>query len=182
MGMKKLPKCPICGGPHYKYACWRNPNRKSAFKAHFKAVEARQKKKMQKDSSSSENRRKTLIYRLDLVVSRYVRQYFADKNGICTCYTCNRRLPWRGMDCGHCISRRYINTRFDMDNMRPQCQYCNRTLRGNYEIYYPKLEKELGKEKYSEMWKKARGGDKISIPDLENLLEKYKNLLKSLEK
>lgn len=180
--MKKLPVCPICSGPHYAYSCWRNPKRKSAFKAHFKAVEARQKKKIHKDPSSTENRRKTLIYKLDLVVSRYARQLYADKNGICTCYTCGKRIPWKAGDIGHCISRRYINTRFDLDNLRFQCQECNRVLHGNYKVYYPKLEKELGQEKYQKMWQKARSGDKISTPELEILLEKYNNLLKTLKK
>lgn len=180
--MKKLPKCPICSGPHYKYACFRNPKRKTAFKTHFKAVEARKNKKRINNTFTTKDARKDLIYRLDLIVSRYVRQYYADKNGICTCYTCGKRLPWKAMDCGHCISRRYLNTRFILDNLRVQCQGCNRTLHGNYKIYYPKLENELGSEKYQGLWQKARGGDKISTPELEEMLEKYKKLLSSLQK
>lgn len=62
------------------------------------------------------------------------------------------------------------------------CQECNRVLNGNYKVYYPKLEKELGQEKYQKMWQKARSGDKISTPELEILLEKYNNLLKTLKK
>lgn len=149
--MKKLPVCPICGGCHYQYACWKNPKRKSAFKAHFKAVERTKTKKMVKGTFTQKDARKDLIYKLDLVVSKYVRQYYADKNGICTCYTCGRRLPWKGMDCGHCISRRYISTRFELDNLRVQCQQCNRTLHGNYESYYPKLKKELGEKRFNEL-------------------------------
>ena len=180
--MKKLPKCSYCGGPHYGYACWRNPKRKSAFKSHFKRLERTQKKKMGNLVSKRENDRKRVVERLDEVVSRYVRQYFADKNGICDCYTCGKRLPWKGMDCGHCISRRYMATRFELDNMRPQCQNCNRTLRGNYGVYYPKLKKELGDKRYDELWQLARSDKKISTVELKDLLEKYENLLKSLKK
>lgn len=131
--MKKLPKCPYCGGPHYGYACWRNPKRKSAFKSHFKRLERTQKKKMGNLVSKRENDRKRVVERLDEVVSRYVRQYFADKNGICDCYTCGKRLPWKGMDCGHCISRRYMATRFELDNMRPQCLTAKSNLEKNGE-------------------------------------------------
>lgn len=180
--MKKLPVCPICGGPHYKYSCWRNPKRKSAFKAHFKAVERTKTKKMIKGTFTQKDARKDLIYKLDLVVSKYVRQYYADKNGVCTCYTCGKRLPWKGMDCGHCISRRYISTRFELDNLRVQCQQCNRTLHGNYESYYPKLRKELGEKRFNELWQIAKSGDRISTPELEAMLEKYKDLLRNLKK
>ena len=161
--MKKIPVCPICSGPHYAYSCWRNPKRKSAFKAHFKAVEARQKKKIHKDPSSTENRRKTLIYKLDLVVSRYARQLYADKNGICTCYTCGKRIPWKAGDIGHCISRRYINTRFDLDNLRFQCL----TAKSN-------LEKNGKKVNISEI----KAGDIISAFDEQSFEKKDAKVLK----
>lgn len=177
-----MPTCPICGGCHYKYACWKNPDRKNALRSHFKGVEARKTKKKVNNTFTAQDARKDLIYKLDLVVSKYVRQYYADKNGICTCYTCGKRLPWKGMDCGHCISRRFTNTRFELDNLRCQCQFCNRNLHGNYEVYYPKLRKELGQQRFDELWQMARGGDKISTVELEVLLNKYKNMLKNLAK
>lgn len=62
------------------------------------------------------------------------------------------------------------------------CQECNRTLHGNYESYYPKLKKELGEKRFNELWQIAKGGDKISTPELEAMLEKYRGLLKNLKK
>lgn len=180
--MKKLPKCPYCSGPHYGYSCWRNPKRKSALKSHFKQVRSTRNKKMGNLSSKSVNERKTLIEDLDRVVSKYVRQYHADKNGICTCYTCGKRLPWKAMDCGHCISRRYMATRFLLDNLRPQCQTCNRLMHGNYKVYYPKLQKELGDKRYEEIWQMSKSGYKISTPELREMLKTYENLLKTLNK
>lgn len=178
--MKKLPVCPICGGCHYQYACWKNPKRKSAFKAHFKAVERTQKKKMGNLVSKQENDRKRVVERLDEVVSRYVRQYFADKNGICTCYTCGRRLPWKGMDCSHFISRRFNGTRFDLDNLRACCQHCNRVLHGNLEKYREHLLRDIGEERIRALDRKKN--QKISTPELEAMLEEYKDLLKNLKK
>lgn len=62
------------------------------------------------------------------------------------------------------------------------CQNCNRILRGNYGVYYPKLKKELGDKRYDELWQLARSDKKISTVELKDLLEKYENLLKSLKK
>lgn len=178
--MKKLPVCPICGGCHYQYMCWKNPKRKSAFKAHFKAVEARKTKKRINDTFTPKDRRKDLVYRLDLVVSRYVRQYYADKNGICTCYTCGKRIPWKGADCSHFISRRFNGTRFDLDNLRVCCQYCNRILHGNLEKYREHLLRDIGEERVNALERKKT--QKIPTPELEELLKKYQNLLKNLRK
>ena len=178
--MKKLPVCPICGGCHYQYACWKNPKRKSAFKAHFKAVERTKTKKMIKGTFTQKDARKDLIYKLDLIVSKYVRQYYADKNGVCTCYTCGRRLPWKGMDCSHFISRRFNGTRFDLDNLRACCQHCNRVLHGNLEKYREHLLRDIGEERIRALDRKKN--QKISTPELEAMLEEYKDLLKNLKK
>lgn len=178
--MKKLPVCKICGGPHYQYACFKNPKRKAAFKAHFRGVERTKKKKMSNGTFTEQDRRKDLIYKLDLVVSRYVRQYYADKNGICTCYTCGKRIPWKGADCSHFISRRFNGTRFDLDNLRVCCQYCNRVLHGNLDEYKKHLIKDIGKKRVDDLYTKK--DIKITTPELEELLKKYNNLLKSMHK
>lgn len=178
----KDPKCPICGLKHYKFQCWRNPRKKIAVKAVKIGVNSTKTQKPHKLSALTVKDRKNLVKRLDLIVSKYVRQYYADKTGICTCYTCGKHLPWKNLDCGHCISRRFMSTRYDLDNLRPQCPTCNRTLHGNYKAYYPKLYQELGEQRYTDLWNKARQNRKVSTPELEILLEKYKNLLKSLEK
>ena len=48
---------------------------------------------------------------------------------------------------------------------------CNRYLNGNYEVYRKKMVKELGQEKVDELERKAKSGQKMSIGELESLLE-----------
>lgn len=87
------------------------------------------------------------------------------------------------MDCGHYIKRRYLQTRWDLNNVRVQCQLCNRQLNGNYRVYEPKIQKELGIDFVQKMWDKAIKSEKIPTPMLgimlERIKEKYKNLQKS---
>lgn len=169
--MKKEIKCKFCGGRHYQYQCWRKKRQEHENKIAIKSHESHQKhKKHKKSRNNTMMDRKALIHDLDKIVSEMVRKKGA-KDGINTCYTCGRRLHWKNLDCGHYISRRYIGTRFDFENMRPQCRVCNRELHGNLETYDKKLRKELGNEKVNELWLKALNEHPMTV-ELEELLEK----------
>ena len=123
--MRKIPKCPICGGPHYKYMCFQNPKRKYALKRKYSAYKVGKTPKKDKVLSSSKSLvRKRLILELDKYCSLCVRIAAADKNGIATCYCCGRRLPWKCMHNGHFKSRQFQGTRFDFENMRCCCETC----------------------------------------------------------
>lgn len=124
--------------------------------------------------------RKELIEKLDRLTSEYVRKSHADKNGLAYCYTCGMRLPWQQLDCGHFRSRRFIQTRFDLDNLRPQCQLCNRFKHGNLEIYREKLVKEIGLEKVEEI--ETRPSRKPFEIELENQISEIKTKLDNLQK
>lgn len=118
--------------------------------------------------------------KLDKLASEYIRRRYADRYGMVKCYTCGAKHHWKDMDNGHFIKRGHMQTRWELDNMRPQCRKCNRLLNGNYEVYTKRLTMELGKERIMEMWNLAYRGGKMSQLELELILEKYKKLLKSL--
>ena len=175
----KIPKCPICGGPHYKTFCFMNPKRKSAIKRKYSAYKVGvnpHKDKLLKTTKQTDRRR--LILELDKYYSWYVRVNASDKNGMASCYTCGKRLPWKCLDNGHLISRRFIGTRFDLDDMRPQCQNCNRVLYGNLAYYREKLIKEIGEERVNALDQKKN--NKITTPELEQMLEDIKMKFKKL--
>lgn len=69
----------------------------------------------------------------DRVFSIHIRKKYADKDGMVKCYTCPlvRHYRSRGMTCGHFVSRKAKNTRYDERNCRPQCFYCNSQRFGN---------------------------------------------------
>lgn len=126
--------------------------------------------------------RQSLIKRLDKLTSLYVRQNGADRQGFNVCYTCGARHHWKDLDCGHYIKRRYLHTRWDLSNVRPQCRNCNRTLGGNYKIYEPKIIKELGQDNVQKLWDKAYNTSKIPTTVLEGLAEDLKKKVDSMGK
>lgn len=65
-----------------------------------------------------------LIKKVDTLFSLWVRQHYS-QDGIAVCSTCGFTAPWRQLQCGHYISRRYKSTRWDRRNAGPQCGGCN---------------------------------------------------------
>lgn len=127
--------------------------------------------------SFEQKERKKLIKELDKYVSVYVRYTNSDKQGYATCYTCGKRLPWRLVDNGHWQSRRYQKTRWDLSNMRVQCRNCNRYMGGNYQVYTPKIIKELGEEKAEEIKRLAHSGGKVTTEEMRVMLADIKKKL-----
>jgi len=92
--------------------------------------------------------RKYIKNTADKVFSQYIRAKGADRHGYCKCITCGKREHWKDMDAGHYVTRARWGTRFDEDNVFPQCRRCNRFeegrkpeftryLRDRYDSYDP---------------------------------------------
>jgi hypothetical protein len=107
------------------------------------------------------------------LISLYVRKFAADKNGIVLCYTCGKPHFWTDMDCGHYIHGDCLD--FELNNLRPQCNYCNRRLHGNSGIFAEKLIKEIGQEQVFLLREKSRQVKKFTILELEEIIKTYKN-------
>lgn len=52
------------------------------------------------------------------------------------CFTCGVTTD---LEVGHFISRRFLATRWDLDNCHLQCKRCNRELHGNLKVYEERL-------------------------------------------
>jgi Bacteriophage Lambda NinG protein. len=124
--------------------------------------------------------RKRLIDRLDKIVSIYVRTIYS-KNGYCRCYTCEAKGLIKEMDCGHFVKRGYMNTRWDLDNLRVQCTRCNRFLDGNQDEFIARLSLEMGRDMGIELNKKKHTIKQWSIKELEELEIKFKTLYNSIQ-
>ena len=172
--------CKYCGSTlHFSYQCFRNPKRGYAIKKKYEQVYKTGKTpKHDKMLSSQSLDRKRLIMELDRYCSLVVRISASNKFGVLSCYTCGKRISYKMCDNGHLKSRQFQGTRFDFDNMRPQCQNCNRTLKGNLVKYREKLAKEIGEERVNALDKKK--SQKISTPELEELLKEVKTKYKKL--
>jgi hypothetical protein len=75
------------------------------------------------------------------------------------CYTCGTPAHWKSLQAGHGISGRGNSILFEIAVIRPQCVACNLYKHGNYEVFIPKLIKEIGIKAYEDfvtMSKKPR--------------------------
>jgi len=118
-----------------------------------------------------------LVKKLDAVFSEYVRKSNADSNGICTCVTCDRQFYWKQIQAGHFMSRKHYSTRWDLENVKPQCPKCNVFNQGEqykYSLY-------LGKETAEKLLAKSRQIQKFTYDDIETLINQYKSYLKSIK-
>lgn len=118
--------------------------------------------------------RSKLIKKLDVVFSKYVRLSNADKNGFCTCVTCNRKYHWKEIQAGHFMSRKHYATRWNEDNVKPQCVGCNMYKQGEqykYSIF-------LGSELANDLYLKSREVVKFSTADIEQMIDDYTTKLK----
>lgn len=181
----KEPSCKICGGRHYKFQCWRNPRKKIQSKNPLKpqktVVKSTKASKTINKPQSKQDDRQRAIKRLDSLCSEIVRRRGANSIGENWCYTCGVKKNWKELDCGHFYSRRFLNTRWNLQNMKPQCQFCNRNLGGNLKIYESKLRLEFGDEEVDKLGYLARSGNKLYTFELLELEEKLKNIKKNLD-
>ena len=123
--------------------------------------------------------RKSIVKRLDTVFSLYIRLKDSDENGFCKCISCQKIQHYKEVDAGHFISRRHMSTRYDVNNVFPQCRYCNRYVAGNQWLYSQALEK-IKKNLPEKLYLKSKQTVKYSNDDLESLISYYNNLLNHL--
>jgi hypothetical protein len=67
----------------------------------------------------------SLIAKADKLASQYIRQKFADHNGMVKCVSCETVLHWKHMQCCHYIDRGKKACRWDERNLMPGCVGCN---------------------------------------------------------
>ena len=120
-----------------------------------------------------------LVKKLDSIFSKYIRLKHS-KKGICTCFTCGRKYEVKKIHAGHFMSRRHYSTRWDEDNVRPQCYGCNVGNQGKQYEFAINLNKEQ-EGKADELLNRSRELVKFSTGDIEMLIANYQDKLKQLE-
>lgn len=128
-------------------------------------------------------RRTDYIKKLDKVFSEYIRLKHSDKNGYCRCISCGKINYWKDIHNGHYMSRRYMSTRFDENNCRPQCVACNIFNQGNAQMYRRGLIAEIGEKAVDlvEVIAKTQT-KKWSDFELKALIDCYADKVKQLKK
>lgn len=104
----------------------------------------------------------------------------ADKDGMVECYTCGCNRKWQGerMQAGHGISGRGWNVLFLENIIRVQCDTCNIWKGGNYQVFVPKLIREIGLDEYERIERESHLPDNTSslakISFLQDMINKLK--------
>ena len=129
------------------------------------------------------NPRKTLIAKLDKITSEIVRKKASDENWMVKCISCDKVLHYKEAHCCHYIERWKYLFRWDYDNLRAGCAWCN-TFNQQFHMrgYSLALVNEYGKEKVEEMISKSKQVHKVSIVYLRDLYEDRKKELVELNK
>ena len=140
-------------------------------------VKSTEKRIAKYESDEEQDSRKNLIEDLDTYFSRYIRIKYANKEGVCSCYTCKKNFFWEYIQNGHYISRQHLATRFLDFNCRPQCEHCNCYLSGNLKEFKNRLDAEkAGTSDY--LHELSREVFKPTIDDLKQLLIEVRYKLK----
>lgn len=103
--------------------------------------------------------------------SKSIREKAANFQGYADCYTCGRSYPWQELQAGHFIHSSYDFS--DYDNIRPQCERCNKWGHGKPLEYYLHLVQEIGQEA-ADIARNRKHWNDYKRADLEAIIAKYK--------
>lgn len=117
---------------------------------------------------------------LDTIYSRYIRKKEADFRGNATCISCKKIWAWEKLQCGHFVSRRYSNVRYDERNTKPQCFGCNMFRGGNIANYALELQRLYGMSIVEELAKASRELKSFTCKELEGMIISYKEKFNNL--
>lgn len=125
-------------------------------------------------------KRSTLIKKADTVFSQYIRQRYANNNGIAECFTCGKKDHWKNLQCGHFMSRKHYSTRWDETNCQVQCAGCNVFRYGEQYKFGRNLDIELGVGTADSLETKSRQIMKYSNVEILELINHYKKKVAEL--
>ncbi len=127
-----------------------------------------------------------LEHKLDAVFSKFIRIRDAIKTtgskDHLICYTCDKYLPVKEGQNMHFCSRRHKILRWDEDNCKWGCVWCNVMLHWNYIVYTRRMQNEYWIDKIDELISKSHTTFRPSREFLEEKIEYYEKQLTILSK
>ena len=137
----------------------------------LKANKAKKEKSILKEKLKTH---KDYLSELQKIFNTYIRE--RDLNF--GCISCGSEFKSK-YDAGHYFSvGAYPNLRFNTDNVHGQCVACNQHRHGNINEYSIRLPQRIGEEKFNKLLDQRNVQTKLSIPEIEVLKIKYKELTK----
>jgi hypothetical protein len=123
-----------------------------------------------------------LTKKLDRIFSVFVRLSGTKKDHSTKCFTCEKVLHWREIQCGHFQSRRFYSTRFHELNCKPQCYACNIGLSGNQYTFGVNLDKLHGQGTAESMVRMSREVKKFTSGEMMDMIAHYELKVGELRK
>ena len=124
----------------------------------------------------------SLKKKADRLFSEYIRIKYSDNNWIATCVSCGKEDHYKNMHNAHFIERWCMKRRWEEDNCRPACPWCN-TYRKEYHLRMFTIYqiKRLWLKKVEQMSADRYKVHKLRKSDLIELIEELKNKLLNLK-
>lgn len=128
--------------------------------------------------------RAQLVKKADKYFSLAIRYRDASQKGgwFVPCITCDKLIPIKQCHAGHFMSRRFINTRWDDENVNGQCAGCNTFRAGEQYKYSLAIDLKYGKGTAERLHRQAQVVRKITIGELEEIINESKAIIKYYEK
>jgi 5-methylcytosine-specific restriction endonuclease McrA len=117
---------------------------------------------------------KDYIQVLQRVFNAYIR--LRDKD--CLCVSCGCQIKGPGHASHFFSVGAYPNLRFNEDNVHRSCERCNTHLHGNLSNYAYMLPKKIGYERFEQLHADSLVSNKLTIPEIQELIITYKNKTK----
>ena len=133
-----------------------------------------------KSKPSKKKSHGSLVKSLDGVFSQWVR-YSHAIDGRVKCFTCDVEKDPKEMQAGHFQSRGKYSTRWDWQNVKPQCVGCNMFKQGEQFKFALNLDKLYGVGTAEKIMIRSNQMRKYSTVELEDMISKYKELLTDLK-
>lgn len=187
MNMTRKPKTKVCSGCGKEKPIWKNKTIEGVKKSFCQPCAIRvestiTKKKKAEARAKKANSISKLTEVLDKTFSLFIRLRDTDRNGIFTCCTCHEKKEWHQLNAGHFISRRFMNTRWDEENVHGQCSKCNVILSGMQYDYSLFMDVRYGEGAAKRMHSKAQEVKKFTTDEIKVLITYYQNLVRDLQK
>lgn len=108
---------------------------------------------------------------------RISKTLYKPPGGVHKCFTCDKPIEGSNCQLGHFIPNSVGGAllRYNLDNLRLQCYYCNINLGGNGAIFYKRLLAEKGQEHIDKLFELKNQTTK-AIDHYIMLLDKYKGM------
>lgn len=136
---------------------------------------AKERKEIRKEMKLKIMTHKDWFKLLQIAVNTYVR--LRDKD--LPCVSCGRS-DVEEFHAGHYVASTNSFLRFNELNIHKQCSYCNTHLRGNLIPYRKELINRIGLSEVEKLEAEAKNSYKISIPDIQELIKKFKEKINTV--